>query len=137
MNEPSSDDVTSEIGQDELRARLENLEQQTAAALHDAKRRIVIAEMKVEATRAGMVDLDGLTFLDLNRVDLGDDGALVGGPAVIADLKKAKPWLFSGASSSSTSRPPPSLPPRVKLATEMTDAEYRIARKNIIARGSF
>ena len=41
-------------------------------------------------------------------------------------------WLFGGGSSSSSASPPPAQPSRQKLATEMTDAEYRAARAAIL-----
>lgn len=90
--------------------------------------------MKVEALRAGMVDLDGLKFLDTSTVRLEETGGVAGGAELIGQLKQAKPWLFAAPSSSSVARVPPSRPARAKLATEMTDEEYRIARANIIRR---
>lgn len=127
-NEPEIDAISA------LRARAESLEQQLAALQRDSASRVIRAEMKSEAIRAGMVDLDGLKLLDLSRMSLGEDGEVQGGSQAIAQLKRAKPWLFGSTSSSSAATPPPALPTRPKLATEMTDEEYRDARSALLRR---
>ncbi len=98
----------------------------------DARSRVVHAELKVEAVRAGMVDLDGLKLLNPATVEVGADGEVKNAAEVIAQLRRAKPWLFGGSSSSSSANPPPAQPPRQKMATEMTEAEYRAARAAIL-----
>jgi len=118
----------------ELRARAEALEHRLAAAEQEARSRLTRAELKVEAVRAGIIDLDGLKLLDIADADLNADGELTNGPALIARFKHAKPWLFVAPSSSSPANPPPARPPRQKLATEMTDEEYRIARAALLKR---
>ena len=137
MTEIVTEVEQQESSEESLLSRLEHLERESDAARLNANRRIAMAEMKVEAVRAGMVDLDGLTFLNLTEVPLDGDGHVAGKTALLHQLKQAKPWLFGGPSSSSMSKVPPSQPPRHKLATEMTDAEYRIARKNILARSAY
>ena len=51
----------------ELRARAEVLERRLAETEQEARGRVLRAELKVEAVRAGMVDLDGLKLLDLKQ----------------------------------------------------------------------
>ena len=75
-----------------------------------------------------MIDLDGLKLLELGNVELTPEGELVNAAELVAQLRRAKPWLFSGTSSSSPSNQPPAHPLRPKLATEMTDEEYHAAR---------
>jgi hypothetical protein len=116
----------------ELRAHAELLERRLADAENDARARIVHAELKVEAVRAGIVDLDGLKLLDTAAAQVGQDGEVKNAAELIAQFRRAKPWLFGGSSSSSSANPPPAQPPRQKLATEMTDAEYRAARAAIL-----
>jgi hypothetical protein len=116
----------------DLRARAESLERRLAEIEHEAQARVVRAELKVEAVRAGIVDLDGLKLLDLKNVELTSDGELCNAAELVAQLRRAKPWLFGGTSSSSRANPPPAQPPRQKLATEMTDNEYRAARAAIL-----
>lgn len=116
----------------ELRARAEVLERQLAEVERETRERVARAELKVEAVRAGIVDLDGLKLLDFKSVEFSHDGNLINGAHMIAQLRQAKPWLFSAVSSSSSASPPPAQAPRLKLATEMTDDEYRVARAAIV-----
>jgi hypothetical protein len=125
-NETSTDPDIDPIV--ELRARAEALERRLAETREEARSRLVRAELKVEAVRAGMVDLDGLKLLDLGDVQLNADGDIANASHLMTQLRRAKPWLFGGTSSSSPANAPPAQPPRQKLATEMTDAEYRTAR---------
>ena len=137
LTEQSSDLGIQDEHTDAMRERLDQMERETHDFRQQAEHRVIQAEMKVEAMRAGMIDLDGLKFLDLTRVQLEDGGGVAGGKEMIGQLKRAKPWLFAAPSSSSVARVPPSRPARVKLATEMTDEEYRIARASIIKRSAF
>ena len=77
-------------------------------ATHHA--RLVRAELKAEAIRHGMVDLDGLKLLDHTSVEVDAGGEVRNGAAVMKELKRAKPWLFgqSGTASSSSTATPPS-----------------------------
>jgi hypothetical protein len=119
--------------EESFQARLEKLETETQNALRQSEQRIVLAELKVEAVRAGMIDLDGLKLLDTTNIHL-TDGELVDGAELVGQLKRAKPWLFSVPSSSSTAKVPQSKPARQKMATDMTNDEYRAARAEIIKR---
>jgi hypothetical protein len=73
-------------------------------------------------------------FLDMKAVQMDDDGSVSGGSELISQLKRSKPWLFTASSSSSLAKVPQSRPTRQKLATEMTDEEYRAARADILRR---
>lgn len=131
-----SDDTVAPTTTDDhlsaLRARAEALERQLTDVQQVAESRLIKAELKAEAVRAGMVDLDGLKLIDTTKVKLTPEGEVEGAYDLMLHLKKAKPWLFGGGSSSSASTPPPAHPPRQKLATEMTDAEYRAAREVLL-----
>jgi len=80
----------------ELRARAEMLERRLANAEQEARSRLVQAELKVEALRAGIVDLDGLKLLDLSAVEVGEAGDVKNAADVITQLRRTKPWLFGG-----------------------------------------
>jgi hypothetical protein len=110
-----------------LEARVAELEAATRAA-------VIGGELKAEAVRAGMVDLDGLKLADLSAVTLDDRGAVVGAAAVMAALRRAKPWLFGAANSSSTAAVPQAEAPRPRLAREMTHEEWQAGRKALIRR---
>ena len=124
--EPASDTIA------ELRARAEALQSKLAEAEQEAQSRLVRAELKVVAVRAGMIDLDGLKLLDLTATKLNEHGEVENAADLMAQLRRSKPWLFGGTSSSSPASVPPSQPPRQKLATEMTDEEYRTARATLL-----
>jgi hypothetical protein len=135
----SEDDKPAALDDDpvaELRKRAETLERRLAETEQDARARVVRAELKFEAVRAGIVDLDGLKLLDLKNVELTSEGELANAGELMAQLRRAKPWLFGGTSSSSRTYPPPAQPPRQKLANEMTDEEYRAARAAILKHQS-
>jgi hypothetical protein len=118
----------------DLRLRAEALEQQLTVVQRDAENRLIRAELKAEAVRAGILDLDGLKLVDTSGVKLNETGDVEGAPQIIAQLRQAKPWLFGSASSSSLAAPPPAQPPRQKRATDMTEAEWRAARADILRR---
>jgi hypothetical protein len=90
--------------------------------------RLVVANLRTEAVRAGMVDLDGLRLIDISSIRLGNDDKVIGGRKLMDDLRRTKPWLFGVTSSSSAAVAPASQPVRQKTALEMTDEEYAAAR---------
>ena len=81
-----------------------------AAAQTAADQRIIRAELKAEALKAGMVDLDGLKLADLSKVKLNDAGEVEGADALMTELKKSKPYLFGtpGTTSNTTTNAPKS-----------------------------
>ena len=92
-----------------------------------ADQRVIRAELKAAAIKAGMVDLDGLKLADLSKVKLNAEGEVEGAEDLMEAMKKSKPYLFA-SSSSSTGKPPKKDDEKPKSATEMTDAEWKAAR---------
>ena len=115
-------------------ARLDALESQLVTAQHEMETRLIRAELKAEAVRAGIVDLDGLKLLDISNAKIDEKGNVPGAAAMMAELKRSKPWLFAKTSSSSSASVPANEPPRQKLAKEMTEVEYRAARAELLKR---
>lgn len=93
--------------------------------------RLIAANLRTEAVRAGMVDLDGLKLMDLSGIHLDDSDKIIEGARIMSDLKRAKPWLFGAASTSSAAVAPASQPVRQKTAMDMTDEEYVTARNAV------
>jgi len=122
--EPAPPDPARRVA--ELEARLAEL-----ARAHEA--RLIRAELKSAALAAGMIDLDGLKLADLSGLSIDESGEIAGAEALLAELRRAKPWLFAAPSSSSTAAPPPPAGP-ARHALEMTDAEYRAARAELLKR---
>jgi hypothetical protein len=117
---------------DSLRARAAELEQQIRSLSEQARANLVMSELKAEAVRAGMVDLDGLKLLDSSTLTVGEHGEVTGAAAAIERFRRAKPWLFGGASRAAAAVPPPAQPPRAKNAVDMTPEEYRAARAALV-----
>jgi len=109
-------------------------EAKVTAAQTAANDRIIRAELKAEALKAGMVDLDGLKLADLSKVKLNaETGEVEGAEALMTDLKKAKPFLFGAPASTSHAgtKPPKPGDPEVKDARTMTAEEYAKERAKI------
>jgi hypothetical protein len=103
-----------------------------AEATSTANKRIINAELRAEATKAGMVDLDALVMLDADKagVKLSDDGAVVGAAEALAALKSAKPFLFGSAKTGNTETPKAG-DTKSKSALDMTPQELAVAKKEL------
>lgn len=108
---------------------------EATAEMTALRARLVQAELRTEAVRAGMVDLDGVRLVDVSGLVLGADG-IEGGAALMARMREAKPWLFgrAGANSSSGGRPPAVVAVKAKTAMEMSEEEWRAARAELLRR---
>jgi hypothetical protein len=106
----------------------DKLTEEVAKLRGEFQSRLVTANLRTEAVRAGMVDLDGLKLMDRSAIRLDDEDRVVGGRKLMDDLRRNKPWLFGPVSSSSAAIAPASQPVRQKMALEMTDEEYTAAR---------
>lgn len=94
-----------------------------------ADQRVIRAELKALALKAGMHDLDALKLADLSGVKLDKDGEVVGAEEMMAALQKAKPYLFKEPSSSSGEKPPKPGDQKQKKVSEMTDDERKAEAK--------
>ena len=110
-----------------LERKLTDLEATTNA-------RLIHAELKAEAVRAGMVDLDGLKLLDTANLKLNPAGEVEGASTIMKELRKLKPWLFGPLSSSSTAAAPPAQAAEAKRATQMSYQEWQAARAELVRR---
>ncbi len=126
------DDAGREV--DALRAQNQALETSLRELREGSDRRIIQAELRHEATRRGMIDLDGLKLVDSGAVSIDADGVVHGAATTMTKLRRDKPWLFGSANSSSVAGVPESAPSRTKLATEMTLVEWRAARAALLRR---
>ena len=102
------------------------------AATTSANERIIRAELKAAALKAGMVDMDGLKLADLSTIKLSEAGEVEGAEKLMEEMKKAKPYLFgTTTTTTSTQSAPRAADSKQKLATEMTAEEYAEQRANI------
>lgn len=119
---------------DALRAKADRLETELLESGIWTRARLIQAELRLEAFKAGMVDMDGLKLADLGQVSVTKDGDVQGGPELMAQLQASKPWLFAKARSSSVANPPPAVSTKPRLATEMSLDEWRAARAEMLRR---
>jgi len=113
---------------DEFSEQSEIVDEEIVKLQADFQSRLIVANLRTEAVRAGMVDLDGLKLVDLSGLRLDENDRVVGGRRIMTDLRRNKPWLFGVTSSSSAAVAPSSQPIRQKTAMDMTDEEYAAAR---------
>jgi hypothetical protein len=87
--------------------------------------RIIRAELRAQATAAGMHDLDGLKLADLSGLTIDENGGVAGAAELIQYLKENKAYLFKEVNSTTTN---PNLPAagasQGKGAPDMNDAEW-------------
>ncbi len=126
MSEPDTENEGAAF--QALKAHAEALERQLHEAEIQSATRLRQAELKAEAMRAGIIDLDGLKLIDVSAQ--ADSEA----SAVIAKLRRDKPWMFTQASSTSAASPPQAAPMKRKMATEMSVEEWRAARAELLRR---
>lgn len=128
--------MTEENGTiEDWRTRAESAEAALAQMQAQMAARVAQAELKAEAVRAGMIDLDGLKLIDADSIRLSQDGGVEDAANLLARMKREKPWLFGAAGSSSSSASPPRPePPRSRHANELSHEEWLSARAALIRR---
>lgn len=116
---------------EEAKAAADKAAKEAEARIKDAEtratERILRAELKAAALKAGMVDLDGLKLADLSKVKLNDAGEVEGADELMAGLKEAKPYLFGATGSTSSTDKPPKKPDpgKPKRYDDMTPEERK------------
>lgn len=113
-------------------ARVQELERQLAELQSQASARLIQAELKAEAIRAGMIDLDGLKLVAPDLVRLSENGEPQGAAEAVGALRRAKPYLFPSANSSHPGAVPAAQPPSPKSATQMSHEEWQAARAALL-----
>ena len=107
----------------DLTGKLTAAETKAQEAEAKALERSTMADLRIAAKDAGMVDLDGLKLLDRAKVKLTDAGDVENGADLMAQLKKDKPYLFGGNSSSNPQKPPKPDDGKAKKYKDMTPEE--------------
>ena len=96
-----------------------------------ANARVIKAELKAHAIKAGIVDVDALALADVSGVKFNEQGDVEGADAVIEALKKSKPYLFA-QTTASTEPAPKGGAAKPKSARDMTQDEFK---REMAARG--
>ena len=107
--------------QEEAIAKIQEADQHAA-------QRIIKAELKAHAIKAGIVDLDALALADLSGVKLNDNGEIEGAEAALEALKKSKPYLF--AQTTASTQQPPKGDQQKTTARDLSDADLRAVLKS-------
>lgn len=118
--------------EDTSQKAIKDAEELVSKAKVEADARIIRAELKAAAIKAGMLDLDGLKMADLDKVVLTENGELAGVEALMEQLKKDKAYLFGSSTTTHTGKAPDPNPPTPKRALDMSFAEYVAAKAAII-----
>lgn len=104
-----------------------------AQVVSAADQRIIRAELKAEAIKSGMVDLDGLKLADLSAVKLDENGEVTGAAELMTSLKEAKPYLFTppADTTTTTKEPPAKKEPAPFNARTATEAERQAKAREL------
>lgn len=121
----------------EMSKKLTDTEAAHKTALTDAdtraNQRVMRAELKAHAVKAGLVDMEALELLDLSSVKFNDKGELEGVDELFEAAKKAKPYLFGSQNTGSTEKKPPPAENTPKDVRKLTAAEYEAEKAKYVA----
>lgn len=126
-----------EAAKTEAKAAAEKLLDEYKQSVEEKTRsRVLKAELKAAASRAGVVDFDDafmiMQKLIAGKVEFDDDGGVKNALELVAKFKEEKPYLFAGVNTSSTEQAPMSRQNFTeKSALEMSRDEYRKARAKL------
>lgn len=136
--------TTLEALRTELTGKVAEAETKVTETLTKAQQRALKADLRVAATNAGMLDLDGLKLIDDGKIELDDEGNLKNGEALMTSLKEGKAYLFTKeappapkppASTGNPNPPPSPKDPKPKSARDLSEAEWNRAIDHINATG--
>ena len=113
-------------------ARAQELERELAETRTAGDARFLRSELKTEALRAGIIDVEGLKLFDTSGLKLAPDGTLPDAAGIMAGMRRDKPWLFSRQNTSSGAPPPPPEPSKQRKATDMSHKEWQAARAQLL-----
>lgn len=117
-----------------LRAHADSLEQKLRELTEKHRAQLLHSELRTEAIKAGMIDLDGLKLVQPEGLTVDEHGGVTGADVVIENLRVRKPWLFAERHSSSPGPAPKALAQERRSATQMSYDEWRRARADLLKK---
>lgn len=115
---------------DQAKKAKDEADGRVSQAQQAANERIIRAELKAEAVKAGVVDLDVLKLVDLSKLKINDQGEVEGGAELIKQLKESKPHFFGASNSTEKGGTPPKGDNgKPKKVSEMTAEERKAEAK--------
>lgn len=124
-------EAAKEAAQRERDAEKARADAAQAEADKKVTQRLIRAELKAAAIKAGIVDLDGLAFVDYEKLKLKDDGTIEGADEQLAALKEKKPYLFGTQGTTTGPKPPSPSDPKVVDVRKMSTAEYAEHKRSL------
>jgi hypothetical protein len=114
----------------ELAAIKAQHEEMVANLSKSAQQKLVRAELKASAIKAGIIDADLLSLIDINSVKLSPEGDVLNAQEVLDNFRAAKPHLFGSATTTSTTEAPrPKADSSPKLYKDMSEPERKAFRR--------
>lgn len=89
-------------------------------------KRYIRAELKAEALKAGLVDVDALKMFDTSSIEIDDNGDVIGVSELVEEMRMSKPYAFSTTAKDTTTdkKTPDSSKVDSKSALDMSDDEF-------------
>ena len=100
--------------------------------LDQANHRLVQSELRNQAIRAGMIDLDLLKLIDMSALKPNGNGEIPEAIEALSKLQREKPWMFANSSSSQPTPAPMPEPVKMRNAMTMTRGEWQAARERLL-----
>lgn len=108
-------------------------EAKLAARETAARDREVMAELKLHAAKAGVVDPDVLALLDRKAAKFDETGVISNAAELVEAFRAAKPALFSASTSVSNPAPKPKATTDTKIDfAAMTPGERKAFERNVL-----
>ena len=121
-------------------AAVRDRDEAVKAAQEDARGRVLQAELKTQAIRSGIVDLDGLRLADLDALSFNEAGEVQGAEEAIAALRERKPYLFASekdptaaGTTAQLQRPPLPARPSIIDARSLSREAWQAERDRLLA----
>ena len=121
-------------------AAVRDRDEAVKAAREDARGRVLQAELKTQAIRSGIVDLDGLRLADFAALSFNEAGEVQGAEEAIATLRERKPYLFASekgptaaATTAQLQRPPLPAQPSAVDARSLSREAWQAERDRLLA----
>lgn len=94
--------------------------------LREVNKRYIRAELKAEALKAGLVDVDALKMFDTSSIEIDVNGDVVGVKELIEEMRELKPYAFSTTVKDTTTdkKTPDSTKVNSKSALDMSSDEF-------------
>ncbi len=127
---------------EQARAAQNEREAAVSSIRDEADERVIRSEIRLQAMRSGIIDLDALRLLETSGLAVRTDGSVEGAEEAVAALKVSKPYLFGDGrpsgllgSTGQARRPPSPARPETPDARTMPRDQWQLERARLLSRG--